>query len=256
MNNRETTKIHTRLLRATLLEEHSQSFWKHFKQDETEDNVETAYNNYWFGSANKATIRRTLSNFYVRYTEFPNCLSVLKKWTDIDIRERILICHWHLQLSDVLYRKFTSEFIPSRFIYTPAAFHKDQVQQWVYGFMGEKWAGSTQAQLASKMLSCIRSVGYVSKDTTNTIELRYPSVNQRALQYILYALREIEFQGSLLENPYLKSVGLTGSFLISQINQTSTISVNQLGDVTSLEWKYPTLLEWSNQEISGGHNGG
>lgn len=248
----EATKIHTRMINDTLLEERSQSFWKNIDLDNKQNLVEVAYNNYWFGSANKATIKRTLNNFHVRYSAFPHCLAALKKWEDIDIKERALVCHWHMQLSDVLYRRFTSEFIPSRFIYKPAAFHKDQVQQWVYGFMGEKWAGSTQAQMASKMMSTIRSVGYVSKDSKTIIELRYPTVNQRALQYLLYALREITFQGSILENPYLKSVGLTGSFLISQINQTTTISVNQLADVTSLEWKYPNLLGWMNNEINGG----
>ena len=123
------------------------------------------------------------------------------------------------------------------------------VKQWVHSYIGEKWANSTQSMMASKFLSCIRSVGYVSKEVKDNIEIRYPQVSETALQYLMYALREIEFEGSLLENPYLKSVGLTGSFLTTQLSRTPSISVNQVGDVFSLEWKYRDLLEWAEHEL-------
>lgn len=251
MINTEVTQIHTRLLRSTLLEEDSQNYWRQHLHNQTSDEVNLAYDNYWFGSANKATIKRTLTNLHARYINFPNCLEVLNLWKNMTVKERAIICHWHVQLSDVLYRRFTSEFIPSRFIYTPPTFHKDQAQQWVYSYMGAKWAGSTQAQLASKMMSCIRSTGLVASESKDTIQLQYPLISNHCLTYILYALREISFQGNMLENPYLKSVGLTGSFLISQINQSSALSVQQIGDTISFEWKYPSLVEWGKHEFQG-----
>ena len=250
--NTEVSKIHTRLLRSTLLEEDSQSFWRNYNGESQEEAVEKAYNDYWFGNANKATIKRTLGNLFERFVNFPQCLEVLKLWTDMTVQERAIICHWHVQMTDILYRRFTSEFLPSRFVYSPPTFHKDQAQQWVYGFMAEKWAGTTQAQMASKMLNCIRNTGLVSSENKETIQLRYPLISNRCVTYLLYTLREITFNGSLLENPYFKSVGLTGSFLTSQVNQSPSISIQQTGDHTSFEWKHPSLIEWGQNEFNGG----
>lgn len=97
MTGREVTLMHTQLLQLSLIPEESQVFWQNY---DTEVGVEHAYDEYWFGSVNKKTVRNLLVSLKKRFAQFPHCLYPLKKWSDISFQERNLVCHWHLQLSD------------------------------------------------------------------------------------------------------------------------------------------------------------
>lgn len=239
---REVNEMHTRLLQVTLIAQESQVFWEKYHDEVT---IEEMYEEYWFGDINKATVRNLFNNLKNRFVQFPHSLYALQKWKNISIAERNIVCHWHLQLSDPLYRKFTASYLYERFLFPPATTSRDDVILWISHISQERWRRSTQVQFASKLASCAKSVGFIegNKDPRN---LKYPPVSSQALSYLFYLLREIDIAGSLMENPYLKSVGLEGSILQTQLRQCRDINVQKMGDIVEFNWKYKNLREWAD----------
>jgi hypothetical protein len=66
-----------------------------------------------------------------------------------------------------------------------------------------------------------------------------------ALAYLLHLLRSLRFAGTLTENPYLVSVGLTEGFLDQRFRTLPGISFRRLGQVVDFEWDAPTLAAWA-----------
>jgi hypothetical protein len=76
-----------------------------------------------------------------------------------------LVCHWHLQLSDPLYRDFTGAFLVAAS--RPAAAAGDAatcVVTWVGEQGPGRWTMSTRIQFASKLLSAAYSAGLVASN--------------------------------------------------------------------------------------------
>ena len=247
MSGREVNSIHTRLLKLALIPEESKSYWEKHEPDKVPSESQQAYDEYWFGSINKNTVSIVLTNLRARFDAFPHCLEVLKKWSDISLNERTLICHWHLQLSDPMYRLFTSDFLQERFLFPPPVVNRNDVIRWVDSIGDGRWAYSTQVQFSRKLLYCASTAGLITgkKDPRS---LQYPQISNRCLSYLLYLLREIEFEGTLLKNPYLVSVGLRGSLLEAQIRHCNTFSVQRMGEMTEFNWNFPDLQAWAESE--------
>ena len=109
----EASELHTRLLRCTLEVENARSYWRHVAGAVERPTAEQAFAEYWFGARSLARVTLLMANFRARYDAFPEALRTLGAWTGMDPDTRRLICHWHLQLSDPLYRAFTGTFLPS-----------------------------------------------------------------------------------------------------------------------------------------------
>ncbi len=64
----------------------------------------------------------------------------------------------------------------------------------------------------------------------------------------------MEIEGSLLDNPYLRSVGLEGSFLEERLRGLPALGYGRMGDLMDLGWRYPDLLSWARAEgpLAGG----
>jgi hypothetical protein len=75
----------------------------------------------------------------------------------------------------------------------------------------------------------------------------------RALAYLLYLLRSLEFAGSLHDNPYLRSVGLQGRMLEDRLRGVAGVDYRRVGDLVDFEWMYsglPDLLSgWASQTL-------
>ena len=111
----EAVEVHTRILRLALGIEESRSYWE--RVDLTVPAARRtllAFEQRWFGAKSLERIRFLLANFAGRYDPFPEALAVLKRWRAMDAAARQVICHWHLQLSDPLYRRFTGTFLLER----------------------------------------------------------------------------------------------------------------------------------------------
>jgi hypothetical protein len=245
----ETTQVHTRLLKCALEVEDARAFWQHADPDQPTE-ASQAFDEYWFGARSLPRVRVLLTNFRARFSAFPLSLEVLRGWTEMDTDVRQLICHWHLQLSDPLYRAFTGDYLLQRRLALQPQVSRDQVVDWVGQQGPGRWTAATRTQFASKLLSCAHDAGLV-ESRRDPRGLRYPQVSDESLTYLLYLLRGIDYEGSTTDNPYLRSVGLDGAFLASRLRGLGALRYQRQGDLVDIQWRYPDLLAWAQAELAG-----
>jgi hypothetical protein len=245
----EVVGVHTRLIRMALGIEESRAYWEHVDPAVPVANrALLAFEQRWFGSKSLDRVRFLLANFAERYDAFPEALTVLRRWRAMDASTRQLLCHWHLQLSDPFYRSFTGQFLVARRGLRDPKVDRDVVLRWVKNELPGRWAEATSVQVASKLLSATSEAGLISpKRDPRTLLL--PKVPDVALAYLLHLLRSLRFAGTLIENPYLASVGLTESFLDQRLRALPGITFHRLGQVTDFEWDAPTLAAWAEATL-------
>ncbi len=240
----ETTAVHTRLLKCALGVEDSRAYWQHTHPGH-DPSPDEAFAAYWFGAKSLDRIKVLLTNFRARYDAFPDALRALHHWRHMEPDTRTLICHWHLQLSDPMYRAFTGEYLVERREALRDTITRDLVVGWV-GTQGQaRWTMATRIQFASKLLSAACGAGLVGS-TRDPRPLTFPRVGDEALTYAMYLLREVAFEGTLLDNPYLRSVGLDGGLLEDRLRALSTLRFSRQGDLVDFGWRYPSLESWAD----------
>ena len=115
MQPAEATELHTRILRLALGVEESREYWANVDPTvPAASRARVAFEQRWFGARSADRVQTLLSYFSARFDAFPPALDVLRRWRAMDPPTRRLVCHWHLQLSDPLYRRFTGEFLVER----------------------------------------------------------------------------------------------------------------------------------------------
>jgi hypothetical protein len=108
--NAEAANFHTRILRLTLAVQESRAYWEAVDPGiKGSARVEHAFTERWFGNKSLARVKILLSNFAARFDDYPAALDTLRRWRPDDVGTRPLVCHWHLQLTDPLYRAFTGD---------------------------------------------------------------------------------------------------------------------------------------------------
>lgn len=244
----ESTEPHSRLLRCSLCVEESRAYWANVDPDDPRGSSDAAFSASWFGAKSEAWTAELLANMRVRFDAFPDGLQVLAAWRTMPPEARRAICHFHLQLTDPLYRAFTGELLPSRREALRPELHRQTVIHWTTEHGPERWATKTQLKFTTRLLSCATSAGLLqgARDPRQTIVPRVPDA---ALEYILYMLRTLRFRGSLLQNPYLASLGLVGGYLADRLRALRTIELRRLGDVHELEWRHADLKAWATAEL-------
>lgn len=241
----EETGIHTRLLRLALGVEESRAYWACMDPNvPAAPRALQAFEQRWFGAKSLERVRTLLSNFAARYDAFPEALEVLRRWREMSPQARQAICHWHLQLTDPLYRRFTGGFLVARRAGPQPKIDRDVVLHWFKRELPGRWSESTCIQFASKLLSAASEAGLVSP-RRDPRSLLYPKVPDAALAYLLHLLRGITFEGTLTDNPYLASVGLTGGFLDQRLRTLQGIDFRRMGQLTEFEWAAPSLSAWA-----------
>ena len=178
-------------------------------------------------------------------THAQEALEVLRRWREMTPQTRQALCHWHLQLTDPIYRRFTGDFLVSRRTGTHPKIDRDVVLRWLKREFPDRWGESTCIQFASKLLSAASEAGLVSA-RRDPRSLLYPKVPDVALAYLLHLLRGTTFAGTLTDNPYLASVGLTESFLDQRLRTLRGISFRRMGHLTEFNWAAPSLLAWAD----------
>ncbi len=245
----EATEVHTRILRLALGIEESRSYWEHVDPSvPVADRALIAFEHRWFGSKSLERARFLLSNFVDRYDAFPEALDVLRRWRSMDAATRQVVCHWHLQLSDPLYRRFTGQFLVERRGLRDPKVDRDVVLRWVKSEFPERWSDATLVQFASKLLSAASEAGVVSAKR-DPRALLMPKVPDLALAYLMHLLRGIRFAGTLTENPYLASVGLVEGFLDQRLRSLQGITFRRMAHLTEFEWEAPTLTAWAEAAL-------
>jgi hypothetical protein len=241
----EGTEIHTRILRCTLAPRESQAYWAHVDLTEPPEHRNLrAFEERWFGSKSQARVRTLLANLSARFDAHRESLEVLRAWPSMSPATRRVLCHWHLQFSDPLYRRFTGRFLLERREALRPTVDRDVVGRWVDAQGDGRWAPATRNAFASKLLSAALEAGLV-EGRRDPRALTFPRVDDDALGYVLRFLRTVRFEGTLLDNPYLASVGLYGAFLEQRLNALPGLVYRRLGDVVDLEWHEADLRAWA-----------
>lgn len=247
MRPAEVTEVHTRLLKCATEVDACRQYWRYANTQPVDASV--AHAAYWFGDKSMGRVQVLLQNLRARFGVFPEALGVLHDWPAMDARTTSQICHLHLQLSDPLYRRFTGQYLVSRRDALRPEVHLDQVVAFVSDQGPGRWTMATRIQFASKLLSCALTAGLVAgrKDPR---QLAFPKLSDDGLTYLLYLLREVDFAGSLLDNPYLASLGLYGDFAELRLRALPDVHVRRLGDTVVAEFAWPSLRAWADARAS------
>ncbi len=241
----EATEVHTRLLRLALGVEESRSYWEHVDpRVPPTTRALAAFEERWFGAKSLERVRYLLASFVPRYDAFPDALAALRRWRSMDGATRQVLCHWHLQLSDPMYRAFTGGFLVERRGLRDPKVDRDVAVRWVKSTYPDRWSEATCVQFASKLLSAASEAGVISA-RRDPRALLLPKVPDVALAYLLYLLRGVRFAGTLTENPYLASVGLTEGFLDQRLRALPGVTFRRMAQLTEFEWTAPTLAAWA-----------
>jgi hypothetical protein len=230
--------------------EDSRAFWA--RADEaTSVSAQQAFDEYWFGARSLARVEVLLSNMRARFSAFPAALAVLHGWQHMLPETRRVICHWHLQLSDPLCRRFTGAYLAERRAGVRPEVTRDLVAGWVGQHGPGHWTLTMRIQFASKLLSAAYSAGVVTSNR-DPRPVGTPRVPDEALEYLLYLLRETEFEGTLLDNPYLRSVGLDGAILAERLRGLPGLAFRRQGDLTDFGWRHQDLRAWAAASLRDG----
>lgn len=241
----EVTEVHTRILRLALGVEESRAYWEHVDPSvPPSERPMRAFEERWFGAKSLERTGTLVPGFVSRYDRYPEALSVLRRWRSMDAATRTLICHWHLQLTDPIYRRYTGAYLVQRRGLRDAKVDRDLTLRWVQDEYPDRWSASTCVQFASKLLSAASEAGLITA-RRDPRALTIPKVTDPALAYLLYLLRSVTFEGTLLDNPYLASVGLTNGFLDQRLRVLGGVTFRRMGHLTELEWSFPSLTAWA-----------
>jgi len=245
----EVKEVHTRILRLALGVEESRSYWEHMDaallRVPAAERALVAFEQRWFGAKSLERVRFLIASFVDRFDPFPEALLALHGFPAMDVSARHFICHVHLQLTDPMYRRFTGQFLPSRrSTRGGAGVDRDVVLRWVKNEFPDRWSEATCVQFASKLLSAATEAGVVAaKGAPRALLL--PKVPDMALAYALHLLRSLRFEGTLTENPYLASVGLTDDYLDQRLRALPGLAFKRMGHLTEFNWEHATLSAWA-----------
>ena len=232
------------MMKCTLEIEPSRSYWQLWGSVDGSITNEKAFEESVFGSKTYLRVKCLLADMRHRYDAYPFALEVLGKCRPIELSDRALICHWHTQLSDPIYRKFTGEYLVERY-YSPAGnVDNDMVSRWIELTVPDRWQISTRNKIASKMLTSALTVGIIGSNR-NPRPIHFPRVSDLAITYLMYLLREIQYEGTAIRNPYLASVGLDQEEAIRRIRAIRELGFSRQGDLIHFDWKHDSMMNWA-----------
>ena len=245
----EATDIHTRILRLALGIEESRDYWQHVDASTPIANrALVAFEQRWFGNKSLERVRFLLANLTDRFDAFPEALVVLQRWRSMDAATRQVLCHWHLQFSDPIYRRFTGSFLVERRSTHGPTVDRDAVLRWIKGEFPDRWSETTCVQFASKLLSAASEAGLITPKR-DPRKVLFPKVPDDALTYLLYLLRSVRFEGTLTNNPYLASVGLTNGFADQRLRALPALGFRRMAQLTEFNWEYLSLSAWAEASL-------
>ena len=240
----EALRVHSRLLKCGLEVESSREYWSRSMEAE-QIGARRAFDEYWFGARSLSRTKVIIAEMKKRYGAYPTAFEALRILPSLLPRMRLLICHWHLQLTDPLYRSFTGEKLPERRSGCRAEVTLEVVDEWLRERVGKRWSSSTRALYVSKLLSAAFQAGLIG-GKRDPRQLIVPRVPDDALEYLLYLLKDVQFEGTLFDNPYVRSLGLDPSQIDYRVRRLPGIALKRQGTLCDFDWKYTDLIAWAN----------
>ena len=203
---------------------------------------QTAFREHWFGIKSEARVRTLLGDMALRFDAYPSALRALRAWRP-EARLAPWLCHFHTQLADPIYRRFTGDYLPSRIELGYLNVDRDAVARWVSETWPGRWSPATCLKFGSNLLATAHEAGLIEarKDPR---PLSAPRPPKQAFEYMLYLLRDVEISGGLLDSPYFRSVASNSDMSAEMFRRLDGVRLEALGDVQNLSFSYPTLDEW------------
>ncbi|TVP98544.1 MAG: DUF1819 domain-containing protein [Planctomycetaceae bacterium] len=241
----EETVPHTRMMKCTLEVEPSRAYWAEYGLIGVPVSKDHAFQRATFGSKTYMRVERLVADLRHRYDAFPPALEVLGHWHGMRPDDRVLICHWHTQLADPIYRRFTGELMVDRYHHGPRpTVDSEMVVRWLENQVPGRWQFATRSKIASKMMSSAFTAGLLASNR-DPRTIRFPQVSDQALTYLVYLLREVSFAGTLIANPYLASVGLDSDTSCRRLRAIPAIGFRRQGDLIEFQWQHESLGQWA-----------
>lgn len=160
----------------------SQTFWSRAEAGEgAKDRWLRAREQAWYPALSEARLRYVMSELERRFPT--RALTALDKWRP-NQGQAPLVCHWHLQWSDPLYRDFSSGFLVGAWAKLDARVCVSDVDQWLAQRGSHPdWLPSTRRRLASGLLSAACEAGFL-KGSGRDKELRTVMADAECISYL------------------------------------------------------------------------
>lgn len=204
------TSEHTGLLRMGLEVKASMLFWKRAEAGENpKERRQRALHEGWFPSLSEARLRYLLGELEKRF--HGPALDALKIWKPEAERQAPLVCHWHLQWSDPLYRDFSSGYLVGLWAQPERGITVAGVEGWLEQRGSHSgWSPSTRRRLASGLLAAASQAGFLQGNGRQR-DLRTVTADGPSLAYLRALVRnqdgadrlaeEILLSGTVAESP-------------------------------------------------------
>lgn len=208
-----------------------------------------AFEQRWFGTKSEARVRTVLSDMVERFDAYPEALELLQTLGTIPAKLRPLVCHLHTQLADPIYRRFSGELLPQRRERGLLAIDRPTVARWVDSLEPGRWSAATCMKFASNLLATALDAGLIAgrRDPRKAVSPVVPDV---VIGYALYLLRGVTIEGSLTDNPYLLSLGVTSARFQAFSARVPGIRYAELGGAVELVFDAPGLVAWGKQALA------
>lgn len=247
--NSEETTYHTRMMKCTLEVDHSRSYWQACSEVGRPVTKAEAFEKAIFGSRTFSRVETLIADMRHRFDAFPSSLAVLLRWYDMKPSDRSVLCHLHTQLADPLYRQFAGSFLIDRYGSQRTSIDRELVIDWIESVVPGRWKVPTRSMIASKMMTSAMTVGLLESNR-DPRSIAFPRVSDTVIAYLMYLLREVDFAGSLLKNPYVASLGFELETLVGRLRTIPSLGFNRQGDLLHFGWQYESLIQWAEHELS------
>jgi hypothetical protein len=248
----ESTVLHRDLQRCALLVDESVAYWAHVDpRASLPDRVREARRDRWFGAKVQLNaVGNRLKDLAARYDPYPHALRMLQSVT-VPVELRPVVCHLHLGLADVRYRRFTGEYLAERREGGLGPARVEEIAEWLRASEPSFYRSAAFDGLAPRLLVAAREAGLVEDDGALR-ELGPAEVPPQAIGYALYLLREVRFAGTLRENAYLRGLGIVGEKKVAAaIEAAPGVSLiagrSATGRDGGVEFEEAGLLEWGER---------
>lgn len=201
----EVVTPHTGLLRYGLAVEQSKVFWQKADQDWPLGELrQRAVRQSWFPGLSPTRTRYVVAQQMKRFPLEARKLLRFAAFEE-DHRNR-LVCHWHLQVTDPVYRDYTAGFLLHRWTTLDTHVSLESTIRWVEKQpLAAGWQPITVRRLASGLLSAATEAGLCVGIGKEERTLRLPPVDRQDRSYLAGLLKIADALGNA--KTYLMSVG-------------------------------------------------
>jgi RNase P/RNase MRP subunit POP5 len=228
------------------------AYWRHVDTSVSlSERAHVAFKQRWFGTKSEARVRTIVSTMSQRFDAYPEALALLHRFGGIPAGMRTIVCHLHTQLADPVYRGFVGGFLPHRRDEGRATVDRATVARWVERSHPNRWSPATCTKFASNLLATAHDAGIV-RERRDPRQLAVAAVPLISVGYALYLLRGIRIDGSLTENPYLRSLGLNTAALSRLGSRVPGVRVADFGGAADITFDEPTLTAWGDRYLGDG----